>query len=425
MDERDSDQTRPKRDISRRDFLRSASLATATALALPPAFGPFSILARKARAQPPPQDLVQVVVLRDFSAHQGSQILSDITKVMMDEAIRRYTGILDVGEAYKSVVRNITLDSVVGIKVNCINSYLPTHPAVADALVNGLQQMRFSGRPFPANNIIIWDRYSSELQAAGYALNTGTTGVRCFGTDEVGYNTAISLNCAGFTQHPSRILTDYVDYLVDFSVMKNANEAGLTLTLKNNFGCIDAPYNLHASSCDPGIPAVNQQIRDELDVIEALFIVDAIFGCYAGGVSSPPNMEYDGIILGQDRVAVDSIGRSILDEFGCPTLAYSTHVDTAAGPPYNLGTNNLSEIHRIDVTNPSAPVDDLRIVHSDRNAALTWSAPEYTGYFSVQRSRDPNFNTYEVIATTQARHYVDRQAISHAVKYFYRVVKTW
>lgn len=411
--------------LSRREFIRSASLAATAAAALPSTFGSFFIISRRATAQPPPLDQVRVVVSRDESAHTGSQINTDYVKVVMDEAIRRLTGIFETGEAYKSSFPGITLDSVIGIKINSINTPLSTHPAVVDALTLGLQEMTFNGTPFPANNIIIWDRYNWELQAAGYTINASPTGVRCFGTDTVGYDSTVSLNCSGSIQHPSRILTEYIDYHVDFAVLKNAGGAGLTLTLKNNYGCIDSPSNLHSNNCNPGIPSVNQQIRDELNVIEALFIVDAIFGCYSGGPMGPPNMIYDGIIMGQDRVAVDSIGRSILEEYGCTTLAYSTHVDTAAEPPYNLGTNNLDEIHRLDVLNPSLPVENLRLQKENRNISLRWSTPEYTGYFSVQRSSDPSFASYEEIGLTRANRFIDHEAVHQGEKSFYRVVKTW
>lgn len=411
-------------NLSRRDFMRTASLAATAALAIPSSFAPLAIFTKKAKAQPP-SDQAKVVVCRDFSAHSGSQIIADYTKVMMDEAIRRYTGILDTGQAYKAVFRGIESNSVIGIKVNCICTELATHPAVVDGLVNGLQQMRFSGSPFSANNVIIWDRTNWELQAAGYAINMGGTGVRCFGTDQVGYDYSMPLNCNGTIQYPSHILTEYVDYLVDFAVLKNAGGSGLTLTLKNNYGCINSPSSLHDNYCDPGIPSVNQQIRDELDVTESLFLVDAIFGSYSGGPMGPPNLIYDGIILGQDRVAVDSIGRSILEEYGCTTLGNSVHVDTAAQPPYNLGTNNLDEIHRIDVLNPSTTVSNLRIRPLDGAANLRWSTPEYTGYFGVQRSQDPTFATFEEIARTQASQFVDRGVINQTEKYFYRVIKTW
>ncbi|MBU1652565.1 DUF362 domain-containing protein, partial [bacterium] len=326
----------------------------------------------------------------------------------------------------KSMFPGINSDSVIGIKVNCINPYLPTHPEVVDALINSLLQMDFSGTPFSPNNIIIWDRANSELSGTGYTINSGAEGVRCFGTDQVGYNSSVSLNCNGTTQHPSRILTDYIDYHIDFAVMKNAGGCGLTMALKNNYGCIDQPWNLHDNYCDPGIPSVNTAIRDELDVVEALFIVDSIFGCYTGGPMGPPNMEYHGVLMSFDRVAVDTIGRQILEEYGCTTTGLATHVDTAAQGPYNLGTNDLEEIHRIDIENPSVAVEGLRVLPEERHVKLSWETGEnYTGYYKVLRSVDPTFATAEEIGVTRFPYFVDARIIGNSQKSFYRIQKTW
>ncbi len=412
------------KQLHRRDFLRTASMAATAAIALPGAFSPLSFLIRKTQAQPQ-TDPSTVVVVKDAAAHSGSQIVANIVQVMMDEAIRRLAGMQDTGEAYRSFFPGLALDSVIGIKVNCINASLATHPLVVTALTNGLQKMKIGGTPFPANNIIIWDRTSSELQAAGYTINSGTTGVRCFGTNTVGYNNAINLNCAGYTEHPSRILTDYADYNINVAVLKNASGSGLTLTLKNEYGMINSPSVLHNTLCNPYIPAVNQQIRDVLSVEETLFIVDAIFGCYTGGPMGSPNLTYDGLFLGRDRVAVDSIGRSILEEYNCPTLANAVHVDTAAQAPYNLGVSDLAQIRRLDVENPSQAIQDLNIETGERDIRLDWSAPEYTGTFSVLRSREPGFSTFQEIGLTNATTFLDRSVLTDGEKQFYRVLKTW
>ncbi len=406
--------------INRREFIKTASV-TAAALTLP--FSSIPILSKRARASNLLDD-PQVVVVRDVSAHSGEQIISDITQVMMDEAIRRYTGLSDVGEAYQSVFPGITVDSVIGIKINCINSSLSTHPDVVSALTNGLQRMDISETLFPANNIIIWDRTTWELQNAGYTINSGTTGVRCFSTDSVGYN-SIYLDCNGSNQHPSNILTDYCDYIVSFGVLKNHGFGGVTFTMKNHYGSIQSPWSLHSNNCNPYVPALNQQIRDVLDVQETLFIVDGIFGCYYGGPGGPSNMIYDGIILGQDRVAVDAVCRDILDEAGCTTIGISGYIDAAADPPYNLGTADLSAIQRVEIQDPSLEVENLSVTHNGLDAILHWDTPEYTGQVKVLRSLSPDFSSFEEIAVVTGNSYTDYGILNSEEKYFYRVVKIW
>jgi len=406
--------------MNRRKFLKAAA-ASAAAISLP--VGTFSILSRRSTASGLLDD-PRVLVVRDMAAHTGSQIEADIVRVMMDEAIRRYTNIMDVGEAYRSVFPGISSDSVIGIKVNCINSSLSTHPMVVDALATGLQEMTFSGDPFPANNIIIWDRTTWELQNAGYTINSGSTGIRCFSSDSVGYDN-MYLNCNGSYQHPSKILTEYCNYLISFGVMKNHGFAGVTFSMKNHYGSIQNPGGMHGNNCNPYVPSVNQQIRDVLGIQESLFIVDAVFGCYYGGPGGPPNMTYDGIILGEDRVAVDAVCRSILADHGCTTINISGYIDTAAQPPYSLGIADLSQIERVDVLNPSKPVENLMVIHNGSDAILEWSTPEYTGLFKILRSQDPEFNSYEEIATLSGNSYTDPQALTSVEKYYYRVLKTW
>ncbi len=405
--------------IKRREFLKTAG-TTAAAFGL--SAGPFSIISRRSRASNLLDD-PRIVVVRDDDAHSGSQVVANIAQVMMDEAIRRFTGMVDIGEAYLAVLPGITTSSVIGIKVNCLYN-LCTHPIVVDALINGLLQMNPGGNPFPANNIIIWDNTSWRLQNGGYTINTGSTGVRCFGTNVVGYN-SMYLNCNGSYQRPSNILTNYCDYLIDFAVLKNHSFAGVTLSMKNHLGSIHSPGGLHGGYCNPYIPALNQQIRDVLDVQETLHIVDAIFGVYYGGPGGSPNMIYDGIILGEDRVAVDAIGRQILDDAGCSTIGISTHVDTAAGAPYFLGTADLAAIDRMDVQNPSMAVTNLTVEPVGQDVVLSWSTPEYMGLIKVQRSTDPDFVTYDEIATLNGNMYVDSGVLASSGKYFYRVVKVW
>jgi hypothetical protein len=216
-----------------------------------------------------------------------------------------------------------------------------------------------------------------------------------------------------------------LDYSVDFAVLKNHDRAGVTGTMKNYYGSVHNPGALHWNNCDPYIPSLNQQIRDVLDVQEVLFIIDAIFGVYYGGPNGPANMIYDGFILGQDRVALDAIARQILDNAGSPTINISGHIDTAAGSPYFLGIADLGSIIRMDVQNPSMAVTNLTVEPAGQDMVLSWSSPEYTGSIKVQRSTDPDFGTYDDIATLVGNSYIDSGVLALSNRYFYRVVKTW
>jgi hypothetical protein len=62
--------------------------------------------------------------------------------------------------------------------------------------------------------------------------------------------------------------------------------------------------------------------------------------------------------MSQDIVATDYWGRELLLENGCNTTGQATHIDTAAQPPYNLGTNDPSQMEVINIYNPMVGTDE-------------------------------------------------------------------
>lgn len=299
-------------------------------------------------------------------ATNGSNINQPVVQIMMDTSIKALTGISNVGEAWKSIFPGIGSNSVIGIKVNCINSSLPSHPKFVNCIVNGLTQMQFSGNSFNPYNIIIWDRTDGDLQGSGYTINYNTPNqVRCFGTDHtgVGYDNTCPLTIQSssgtYTRYPSRILSLMIDYLIDVAVLKNHGTAQVTLCLKNHYGSINNPGGLpHSNYCTPEIPSMNQQIRDVVtpNNIQKIFIVDALFGDVTNGPGGSPNCNPKLLLMSQDPVACDyrgwqiiNIERQNLGQSPIPWPIY--HIQTASQPPYNLGT---TDINLIEINNPQA-----------------------------------------------------------------------
>jgi len=298
-----------------------------------------------------------VVQCFDENATTGSSINESVVQVMMDESIKELTGITNVGEAWKSIFPGITEDSIISIKVNPINSSLPTHLELINCIVNGLVRMEFGGLEYIKNNIIIWDRSDGDLTASGYTIYDGNDPdtVRCFGTNHsgVGYDYATSFDVNGVTSHPSRILSEMSDYLIDAAVLKNLSLSGVTMNLKNHYGSINNPSSLHGNMCNPYIPSLNQQIRDVLvpNDIQKVFIIDALFARYVGDGSANFNPKM--LIISQDIVACDYQGQNVINEERA-NQGYSPidaeHITTAAQPPYNLGT---TDINLIEIENPT------------------------------------------------------------------------
>ena len=328
--------------IDRRTFLKIVSITGAGGLIYP----------RELLSGSSPLDLSRVVIIEDASATSGLTIDADVVQSMLNCGIMNLAGEYDVGEAWKAMLPGVSETSVIAIKVNCINSSLSTHPEVAYAVANGLQEMDFGGTPLPENNIIIYDRTNSELSGAGYTLNGSEIGLRCFGTDTsfAGYSTETYL-VVNATQRLSTIVTEMADYIINISVLKNHTISGVTMCLKNHYGTCNRPDIMHGGRCSPYVPALNAlaPIRDR----NAVNICDGLFGIATGGPMGAPQFAANTFIISRDIVAVDYQAREILAANGCNTIGISGHVDTAAADPYNLGTNDPAEMDVVTVSEPA------------------------------------------------------------------------
>ncbi|UCG44382.1 MAG: DUF362 domain-containing protein [candidate division WOR-3 bacterium] len=338
------------KDISRRDFLKYVGAGAVGLMARPglPLLGGDRL------------DPSTVVQCHDAGATTGPDINEPVVQVMMDESIKALTGENSVGAAWKSVFPGITTDSVIGIKVNCINRYLATHPKFVNTIVSGLAQMNISGSDFPKNNIIVWDRTDYELTSSGYTIYDGNDPdtERCFGTNHsgIGYDSSNPLNVAGVTSNPSKIISQICEFIIDAGVLRTHVQGGVTLCLKNNYGSVHNPGSLsHISHCTPSVPALNAQIRDVLSPTDKqkLFVVDGMFGMYSGGPGGQPNFNPKLLVMSKDIVACDAQGQNVINaerqNRGLQPVN-CRHITMASQPPYELGT---TEISLIEINNPT------------------------------------------------------------------------
>jgi uncharacterized protein (DUF362 family) len=326
--------------MDRRNFLKSVSYAGIAGLILP----------RSALAADPSANS-RVIILDDTAATSGTTINASVIQSIISSGIKSLAQGNDVGEAWKAMLPGVTATSKIGIKVNCINSSLSSHPAVANAIANSIRQMMFGGTAFPANNIIVFDRTESELRGAGYTINTSTTGVRCFatGTTGVGYSTQ-TYNVSGSSQQLSKIVTETIDFLINLAVLKNHSGAGVTLCLKNHYGTCSNPGGLHGNLCNPYAAAMSDlaPIRTK----QKVNIIDALYGIRSGGPDGPPQFTAKTIIMSADIVATDYWGRKLLADNGCTTTGDADHIDVAA-TTYGLGTNDPAKMDVVRIHNPS------------------------------------------------------------------------
>ncbi len=325
---------------TRRRFLAGAG-ALAAGTALP--------VGRLWAADEPTRPRSRVVVARDEALAGGKlDEHRELLEKLLNAAMQKLTGAADAATAWRQLFKP---SERIGIKVNTLG--LSAQPPVADAIVAGL---RLAG--VPAEKIVIWDRFDTELEKAGFKLNKSASGVQCRGTDTKrggnGYQEKIE-SSGQIGSCFSKIVAEEIDALISVPVLKDHNLAGVTLGMKNFYGAIHNPNKYHDGNCDPYI----------VDVVAHRFIAkkwrltvcDGIRGQCQGGPGAKPGFQWPfaGLLLGTDFVATDAVGADILEkqrkEKGLKSLAEDgrppKHIATACARGF--GEADLAKIERLEV----------------------------------------------------------------------------
>jgi uncharacterized protein (DUF362 family) len=321
------------RKVSRRDFLKTALVGGVGITALPGLIG-------KGYAESSGTSRIALIEDPGFSSEM--KINPEPLREAVDSLIKKLTGKGSPSEAWEAILKGYKKGQVIGIKVNCINRRLPSHPQLVEAITSSLIEFGV-----PENDIVIWDRTNGELKKCGYKLNESQTGIRCFGTDSEGwgYDTDNPIEIEGQEKYLSKILTRLCDHLINVPVLKDHSLAGITLSMKNHYGTVDNPGSLHGNNCDPFIAKLNA--APDIKNKTRLILLDAILGIYRGGPGGSPQFAPNILAASFDTVAIDKFGMNIinqerrrngLDE----TTGMAKHIRTAA--MMGLGTDDESKI---------------------------------------------------------------------------------
>ena len=289
--------------LTRREFLRRTALgAGGIALAR-------SLLGERTWAE----TASRVVISHCPGVTEGSRTVHLLAvQRMLDRSLLELTDQLSVEAAWRSLLPGLQAHHTVAIKTNAGpagSRAIPTHIEVVQAIVSGLTRVGL-----PENQIIIYDRESALLSKAGYRINRGKAGARCFGTDEGdwSYDADQPVEILGARYALSRILTR-CDHLINVPVLKvHLDQYGVTLSLKNHYGTVDRPWDLHANFAT-ACATLNAQeaIREKTRLV----VIDALFGCWgslpaAWVVDCTPNR----LIVSRDPVAADAVGTQMLNQ---------------------------------------------------------------------------------------------------------------
>ncbi len=302
----------------------------------------------------------KVIAVKNSGIMSSGKPDPEIVQRMTNEGIFTLTGKKTVADAWRTF---FTPDDIVGIKINPIGGVkLSTRTEVVNAIIFGLKAAGVK-----ENNIIIWDRFSYHLITAGFPLNKGSSGVRCYGSEPTaGYDKEIYYKSLdddytlrqddGARSLFSTIVTQHVTAIINVPVMKDHGIAGVTLCLKNlAFGAVNNTQRFHPTPyfCDPASAEIcaHPVLRDKV----RLHIVDALQACFEGGPAGMKTWTMwneERLFFGTDPVAIDRIGLEIIDrkrkENNYPSV-FQKAKHIATGEKMGLGVYDRNNIDFVDI----------------------------------------------------------------------------
>lgn len=333
---------------SRRDFMKTA--ATGALIVGAQNKLPLAVALKKAGALQQADTASRVVIARDPNVMDlYNEAIPDRVEALLDRAILSYTGQRTSTLAWKQIVGRAKR---IGIKTNGLGGKgISTHAALVYAIADRLQRAGIA-----PGNIIIWDRNARDLQACGFTINTDAQKVRCFGSDVSGFEEAQE-SFGSARIRLSKILTRECDMVINVPILKDHSMAGVTFAMKNMYGVVDRPQDLHANNCCPAIadlnclPAIREKVR--------FTVGDALSSIYEGGPGFRPEHLWHpkALIVGEDRVAIDYTAWQMLErkraEAGLKTLEAAgrppRYIAVAADAQHALGTNDPARMHVVEI----------------------------------------------------------------------------
>ena len=265
----------------------------------------------------------RVVLIRDKNVlNEELKVDSKLLSGMLDQGMAHLSGENDPLKVWKGLFNS---KDIVGVKISVMVT--PTHKELIELIVQNLLSAGVEDK-----NIYIWDRDKVGVGSAEMFSRP-----RSFGFDN---------------DHLSKVIKKCTA-LINVSGMKSHWLSGAAFSIKNWAGAIDNPYEYHTEDCCSSlgalcaIPEIKSKCR--------LIILDGLRPLFNGGPQINPKYlwNYNGLILGKDHVAVDTIALKIIqnkrDDFKKGKWILSpppVHIGLA-DTKYKAGTSNLTKIELI------------------------------------------------------------------------------
>ena len=265
---------------------------------------------------------------------------------MLGASIVALTGLQNAQEAWSAL---FSPNERVALKVCTFGcgrggSEISTHPPLVLAVAEALQDIGI-----PAEQIVIFDRRTDELEGGGFAINRKGEGVRCYGT---------GFGQSGWTLLDSLIkLADVLlecDALINIPLLKAHGIGGMTFALKSHYGTFNKPQNYHQGTIERAIAELNAlpPIKDRT----RLTIGDVLVASTTPHGSEPYwtlDVVGDSILMSFDPVAHDTVGLDLLNTF---IKSGSSRYNTSLAGRWlknaadlGLGTNDMANIELIEL----------------------------------------------------------------------------
>ena len=264
----------------------------------------------------------RVVIVQDAGASETFTANPVVVRNLVRRGLLAVTRKADATSAWRSLVAP---GDVVGFKVySNPGPASGTRPAVVAALVESLL-----AAGHPARQIVIWDRYESDLRTAGYFELAAHHGVRVKGANEAGYDESQFYESPfigqliwgdlefrrqggliGRKSFVTKLLTGDITKIINVTPLLNHNRAGVTGALVNlALGSVDNShrFEVDAERLATAVPEIFAMAPVADRVV--LNVVDAIFCQYFGEHRS---LLHYSTALNQLRFSTDPVALDIL-----------------------------------------------------------------------------------------------------------------
>jgi uncharacterized protein (DUF362 family) len=274
----------------------------------------------------------RVIEVRDRNAIVRNRISQAIVHRLLEHAMTELTGETSARDAWAKFIEP---KDIVGIKIN--PSGAPACCSSPEIIREIIAAVRSVG--VPARNIVVYDRYSYEIDLGSYQalLPTGVqiVGIQdAFTSGVVGYEPSVYCDANFFGEWETRsymasIVAHKVTKIINVPTMKDHSASGVTGALKNlaygTFNNVARTHRAPHSFTNPliGLMCTVEPLRSKA----VLHIMDGMRLVWHGGPLTQVQdfIEQPGILMvGTDPVAMDTIELETIEgrrrEHGVPSL---------------------------------------------------------------------------------------------------------